>query len=529
MNVLIIDDQISVLKGILSGVNFERLGIDHAFSATSVAKAKEIIKANTVDIMLSDIEMPGENGLSLIKWVSENYPSIVRIFLTSHASFQYAQESIKLGCFDYIIQPAPYHEIEDVLLRAIAKITSDKQKADYYRFEVLSNIVLNLFSSNPSNKRQSITSLNQIGYNIKEDSEVQVLIVDIYQYAKSDSVIFSDVSVFPHLLQSTNNSVLIPDVHSLICLNRYKQFVILLYSNSNTLSLVTKDIYETVYEKICAELGNDISCYVSPPGHVSHLRDTIFPTHTTLINNVAKNPGLYYADEERVTPEVASLSESIAKWTRLLDNNQFQSLEDSIFSFLDLNASLNKFNLENLCEFHQALTKMLFVFSHKQNIDIMNLFTDSYNYNDYMSSFKDIESLKTGISYIIKAITDASDEESSKDNIQRAIDFILANISSDISVKDVAGYVHFSPEYFSKLFKKEMGENVKNYMLRIKVDAAKDLLENPNIPVSMVASELGYSNFSHFTQMFKKHENMTPTEYRKLVLQRISEKETDSE
>jgi AraC-like DNA-binding protein len=44
------------------------------------------------------------------------------------------------------------------------------------------------------------------------------------------------------------------------------------------------------------------------------------------------------------------------------------------------------------------------------------------------------------------------------------------------------------------------------------VDAAKDLLENPNIPVSMVASELGYSNFSHFTQMFKKHENVTPSE-----------------
>ncbi len=103
-------------------------------------------------------------------------------------------------------------------------------------------------------------------------------------------------------------------------------------------------------------------------------------------------------------------------------------------------------------------------------------------------------------------------------DVQRAKEYILANISSDISVKDVADYVHLSPEYFSKLFKKEMGENVKNYILRIKVDAAKDLLENPNIPVSTVASELGYSNFSHFTQMFKKHENVTPSEYRKQFL-----------
>ena len=138
-----------------------------------------------------------------------------------------------------------------------------------------------------------------------------------------------------------------------------------------------------------------------------------------------------------------------------------------------------------------------------------------------MSCFKDIRSLKTGISFLITARSNASCEDDSKDTVQRAIDYILENLSKDISVKDVADYVCFSPEYFSKLFKKETGENVKNYILRIKVDAAKDLLRNPNIPVSMVAAELGYSNFSHFTQMFKKHENMTPSEYRKQFLKHI--------
>ena len=145
----------------------------------------------------------------------------------------------------------------------------------------------------------------------------------------------------------------------------------------------------------------------------------------------------------------------------------------------------------------------------------MSLFSEDYSYNDYMSCFKDVEALKTGISYLINAISSSSLEDESKDTVQRSIDYILANLSKDISVKDVAEYVCFSPEYFSKLFKKETGENVKNYILRIKVEAAKDLLKNPNIPVSMVASELGYSNFSHFTQMFKKHEGVTPSEYRK--------------
>lgn len=110
-----------------------------------------------------------------------------------------------------------------------------------------------------------------------------------------------------------------------------------------------------------------------------------------------------------------------------------------------------------------------------------------------MSCFKDIRSLKTGISFLITAISNASCEDDSKDTVQRAIDYILENLSKDISVKDVADYVCFSPEYFSKLFKKETGENVKNYILRIKVDACKDLLRNPNIPVSMVACRAGIS------------------------------------
>ena len=163
-NILIVDDQISVLNGILNAIDFQALHIDAVYTAVDASRAKEIIQTKDVHILLSDIEMPGENGLELNKWVSERYPSIVRVLLTSHASFDYVKESIKIGCFDYIVQPAPYHEIEDVIRRAVAKICTDRRNTGYYNLEGLSNIVLNLFSSNPSNKQQSIASLRQLGY-----------------------------------------------------------------------------------------------------------------------------------------------------------------------------------------------------------------------------------------------------------------------------------------------------------------------------------------------------------------------------
>lgn len=518
MNLLLVDDQISVLNGILSGVNFSALDIDNVYTAIDAAQAREIIKEKDINILLSDIEMPGENGLSLNKWVSENYSSIIRILLTSHASFDYARESMKFGCFDYIVQPAPYHEIEDAIRRAVAKILTDRQNVDYYNLERMSSIVLNLFSKNPANSRQSLALLNEMGYVIKSDSAVQTVIVEIYPYTEIPSPGLSDLTIFTELFRSAQESFSASDIYTLACLNRYKQFVILLYCNGNSLCTLTSDNFQMFYQEICRSLTDRLSCYVCPADHFNHLHEVIWSGHLCALNNVARKPGLYFSDAAVPLREAVGLPENAARWNRLLENGQFDVLEDNIFSFLDYNASLNRLNLENLSEFHQELTKIFFVYSYNRKIDIMSLFSDDYTYNDYMGCFKNVESLKKGISFLKNAISHASSEDVSKDVIQRSIDYILANLSRDLSVKDVAEYVNFSPEYFSKLFKKETGENVKNYILRIKVDAAKDLLKNPNIPISMVASELGYSNFSHFTQMFRKHENMTPSEYRKQFL-----------
>lgn len=79
-------------------------------------EAKTLICENQIDILMTDIEMPGENGLQLLHWVSENYPDIVCILLTSHADFSYAQESINL----------------DVLIMLFSRLLTRKLKTLFY-------------------------------------------------------------------------------------------------------------------------------------------------------------------------------------------------------------------------------------------------------------------------------------------------------------------------------------------------------------------------------------------------------------
>lgn len=518
MNLLIVDDQISVLEGIVNGIDFSALGIDRVFTACDAAQAREIFQKQEVSILLSDIEMPGEDGLSLNRWTAGRFPSVIRILLTSHASFEYAQQSIKMGCFDYILQPAPLYEIEAVVRRAVEKLLTEQQNRTYYDLERMNAIVLNLFSSNPANRAESVSLLNEIGYLIREDSAVQAVINDVFPYIESGEARFSDSAIFPVLLDSAGDHLSAPGIYALACVNRYKQFVVLLFGSESLLKKLTSADFEAYYDTVCRQLTPEIASYVTPANHFSNLRDIIYLGHLLALNNVSRKAGLYFTGQSAPPQATAGLQENVARWTRLMENGQFEILEDNIFSYLDYNASLDHLNLENLSEFHQEISKLFFVYSYNHKIDIMSLFSGEYTYNDYMGSFKNVESLKKGIHYLKTAIAGVSAGDESGDVIRRATDYILSNLSLDLTVKDVAEHVSFSPEYFSKLFKKETGENVKNYILRVKVDAAKDMLKTPNIPISIIASELGYSNFSHFTQMFRKHESITPSEYRKKFL-----------
>ena len=121
MTVLLVDDQQSILNGLLSGVPFAGIGFDTVLTAANAAEAWEIIQTGMVDVLLTDIEMPGENGLELIRKVRAGYPGVLCVPLTSHADFEFAKQSVQLGCFDYLVQPAPYQDVTACLQKAFGR------------------------------------------------------------------------------------------------------------------------------------------------------------------------------------------------------------------------------------------------------------------------------------------------------------------------------------------------------------------------------------------------------------------------
>lgn len=526
MNVLIVDDQITVLKGIESGVHFQEIGIDHAYYATGNEQAMSIIKTHTIDILLSDIEMPGGNGLTLIEWVIRNYPGTLCILLTSHADFHYAHESIRLGCFDYLLQPAPYEKIEECLRRAMQKLYERKKRAQIYRYgqmlktnetELINHAVSNLFSRVEEDKDSSLALLNAIGYPLFKNTPVQLLIIHAENFFSAGAPVYSEKLIHKAILESVKSAGITYPIVALSNITHNKEFCLTLFSTNQEKPMITAEMFHSFYENLSSLMvQDDIMCYVGETVPLGEIRKEYHRLREALVEeNIARHPGLYLrAGQSSEASSTVILSESIHRWKTLLEAGKKRMLESEIEDYIHNTEENSRTKHRDLCELHQQLTHIFFSYLYDSKADVASLFTRDYTYTDYMDSFASANTLRAAVRYMLNAIDHIQKKDVPQSDVEKARSFIVENIANPITVMDVAEYVNLSAEYFTKLFKRETGQNIKEYIMQSKIAAAKDLLEHSNMSVSMIAMELGYSNFSHFTQVFKKYENCTPSEFR---------------
>lgn len=522
MNILIVDDQINVIHGLMTSIDFQKLGYQRVASALNADDALRILESEPIHVLVSDIEMPGKCGLELNAIVKERYPEVLRILLTSHANFSYAKEGLRLGCFDYLVQPVPYLEIEEALARAAMQVQLNDRRKQMYslgnlfdsnRTEFLNSVMLKLFTTQAESGEESLRLLREAGYRLEPRSYVKLLLVDVMTFSgrRPEALSMNDTIM---TIKMTIRGLDLPDhIDYIIGKNRYNQFVVLFFSHK-VFDLSAQHL-ETLYARMGANLHSPIACYVGWSAKLSGIRPVVTKLHEMFKDNISREPELVYVHRGAAPERVpTSLSGFLSRWEALLKAGRKNLLQKDIFSYLDRNLSNSTNGFYDLCVLHQSLTQMFFNYFYSKNIDIVALFNHEMSYEAYMDSCSTIDSVKRAVEFLIFAANQQEKQESELGYVERAKTYILENSDKLLTVRDVSEYISLNPEYFTRLFKKETGYNIKDYIIQCKLSIAKDLLVNSDLPISMVALELGYSNFSHFTQMFKRAEGITPKEYR---------------
>ena len=111
------------------------------------------------------------------------------------------------------------------------------------------------------------------------------------------------------------------------------------------------------------------------------------------------------------------------------------------------------------------------------------------------------------------------EEENVSHIIAQAKHYIEDHLMDDLSVSSIASNLYITPNYFSRLFKREMKEGCNEYIVRKRIEKAKSLLETTSMRVSRIAAMVGYRDTNYFSLAFKKHTGESPTKYREKMQQ----------
>lgn len=520
---LIVDDEVHAVEGIRSGIDWGKLGITAVFSAYTVRQAKECFEQQRIDIMLCDIEMPQATGLELTKWVKGCHPKTETIFLTCHADFKYAQQAIQLGSFDYLLKPVPFGELERVIRTAIHKINKDQEAMKYSQYGQLwfqnQPLLIERFWQDILN--QTIPSSREAVKRAAMERKIPYLeemlflpvVIGIQRWHKSLNL--RDEKILEYGLRNLAEEILLEAGQSgqIIALSNRRLLVVLSVQNQLDYEMM-KSRCEKYIEASSIFFYCDLSCYIGENVRGYELLGMVNRLYELEQNNVVHNNKVFSVSLQ-TAPASTYKSTNMNIWSVMLTEGDYNKVLAESYQFLKDTTEKERIDASFLRQFYQDYQQMVYYVLQTKGVQAHQLFGDPESQDLSATATRSVINLLNWINYTIQRAKEyVQSIEQSQSVIEKVIHFIKLHIAEDLSREEIANHVFLNPDYLTRIFKKETGLAISDYLLNERLKIAKELLEKTEMPISAIATHIGYANFSHFSRTFKKHTNMNPNEYR---------------
>lgn len=530
--VLIVDDEVHAIRGVEAGVRWDKLNISAVHTAKSLKQAQEVFHSHQIDLLLTDIDMPRGSGIDLLKWVRENYPNTEAVFLTAHADFSYAKQAIQLNSLNYLLKPVDYEELEEVIKNALEKISENKE------LNMVEKSYLNLQETHQSflGDRFWLDLMNQVIPSTKDG---------IKQYLKHRKLCIDDkINYLPILIHvqrwrkgltveeerimeaALKNAVIEEiakkdkDVAAIELTTGYLLLVLPEGNYPNVHTLIKRN--ESFISEFKLYFECDLCCYVGEQARIDKILNMVQALKDAEIDNVTKINQVIEVNYGRGGQSTV-LQLPTAEWLELMKNGSKGKLINNVSDYID---SWEKNNLtitsQSLHFFYQEFLQMLFYVLQIKGMKASEVFSQNL-FTGNKEIFKSVSTLKEWILFISDIAMDQLDENH-KDNslVENVQQFIKENISTKkLTRSEIADHVHFNPDYLARVFKRDTGMLISDYLQQERIEVAKRMLIHTKMSVSDIAIEVGYSNYSYFSTVFKRLTQLSPIEYRRESSERV--------
>lgn len=515
-------------------------------TARTGREAIEKVQTFHPDLVMMDIKMPGINGLEALSEIRRLDQNVVLVILSAYDNFNYAQEAIKNGVFEYLLKPINKNRIMEL----IRKVQHYIEERHFSRLEEL-KIREKYQKSLPIIENEFIHALIK-GLDETGCMEYQELLgvqfqagffVAVSYLTEVDSI---DGNIELQYQTRSRIAALAEEIRHLfpcfVSMHKTNPLVIFIpvtnYPNSNPQEM--RELQEGYLLKIMQRLETyklPVKFRVGIGSIYTHSSEYRKSYHEALqaLDSYTQSDLCYFRDMEfppqyNWEPEFEGYMEEILEGVRFGHSKRVESLCQNLSSKFAVKSNLERDRL--LCYLLELILSAYRVSKKAvKSKDFAEHFPLGYQeLSKILDCSTDLEELFDEIKLRVLNLTDyvrKSLEFNIKASILKAKEIIDHNYHQNLTLEEIARSVSISPYYFCRLFREELGVSFTEYLTKVRLGKAVDLLAQ-GLSVKECCFALGYNDPNYFSRIFRKYYQVSPSEYRgELVKKERGNKENE--
>ncbi|GGG07675.1 hypothetical protein GCM10010912_60410 [Paenibacillus albidus] len=547
MKALIVDDEARVRKAVRLLVDWEAHDIDDILEAGSGNEAIEIMREAKPALVIMDMMMESGSGIELMTWVNEFAGSAKFIVVSGHNDFDFVRQTVLHGGIDYILKPIEAEAINAAVAKAVAAWRSEeedrrqrqKQSIRLNEFKpIYGEKLLSALIDDPLNAESSIRRLQAEGVIPGNTPTSQLILVQtdpgnnplLKRFGgDSELMYYAIVNICNEFVQPSGKGIAF----------RYwggpPEIAILLWDTRESVIELTGRMNQGMFHTLQFRMHFGISSIGRLPAELPSQRSEAAEAllHRNLLRHedYCHFPGstLHSAErKEKTASPIGSGSRPIfahvqEDWRMAVISGSAEVMSAAAQNWIDeLSRSgvvtpemLNTWKSDVLL-FRSRLVREVLgreaeeIVARLEQDDRLHPAPYANGYSFSLFAWRDWSfALMLRLSQTLTAQTGKE-----RHSMNEIVKYIEQNYPSDLSLQEVAGKFYVSREYVSRRFKHEYGINFSDYIVNIRIEKAKLLLENPHYKLSQIAEMVGFHDVKYFSKVFKKQTGSTPKDYR---------------
>lgn len=530
--VILADDEVLTRKAIAENTPWNDAGFELAGTAENGRIAAELTDRLRPDLMITDICMPGMDGIALSEYLSRRYPDMKIMILSGYDDFAYAKKAIEYGVSEYILKPVTSLELVDELKKIAGKLDEEREKKKYLlrisgayekSLPQLKEHFLNRLLGGQTGRQEAEAQLASFGISTAFADHAVVLIDrgEKADWEKQNPGIGEELMDF--IVFNIVQEIMKEEKNVLLFQTTANRCVLIFFANTEAelqdqISRYGAKIFRAILDhvKICISVlvGKTVhSCF---EWHDSYENAKYAGEFRYLLD--AQDFFLYGSDFTLAVSSVPGIR--IGEWSgkliQFIRTGSRENLEKTVHDFFSV---LHETNCERntMYLYIQNCVLSVLITLERREIVAEGEFEPFASFINHLPEYRhlsEIEAVFLKFCMEIRSSIDRKRKTASQEIADSAMEYIRKNYADpDLTLNGICEHLSMSVSYFSMVFKSCRHETFVEALTRIRMEKAKMLLETSALKTYEVAEKTGYLDPHYFGTIFKKQTGMTPMEY----------------